>query len=371
METLADLEKEVEAGKTPEGVVGRIAGRTPTRSGLPSLHHGALAAGELLGHSIAQLRVPYIGGGNRVKANNQRGMILSEMPELEAFQRWQDGEFLQVERLFARVWRAGLSDFDLDTVYRYFRPPAGVRLRSLDAAKRTAEQLLRRDGSRYATLRLALQVLGVPRQLWPRILQRWRAAGGPHLVDFAPYTAHVLTVEVFFNFAIGSDLISRERPSNKIDIAYLYYLPFCMVFVSHDKLHARTAPCFLAPDQIFVHGTDFKRDLAAIDAHYAALPEEVRQRGVMEFAFYPPDGDFLVTRLWDRFLSGWRKKRDRKQPASSEREKRRLAEHLRRMHDESELDAPSVVETDQPDFVTFRRLVPRTMGKWRLLPPDI
>ena len=47
---------------------------------------------------------------------------------------------------------------------------------------------------------------------------------------------HMFSVDFFFHLAIAADLISRVRPEgkadNKVDIAYLYYLPFCMVFVS-------------------------------------------------------------------------------------------------------------------------------------------
>jgi hypothetical protein len=203
-----------------------------------------------------------------------------------------------------------------------------------------------------------------------RILKRWRAAGGPHLLDFAPYTAHVITADLFFNLALGSDLISRERPSNKIDIAYLYYLPFCMVFVSNDKLHERVVPHFLEADQIFITGSDLKADLAKLDAHYAALPEDIRELGVMAFAPDPPDGDFLVTRLWDRYLPKWRKNREERKPLSPEAE-RKLVEHLNQLSDAPSDTSGEHVDVQEADFATFKRRVPVRMGKWRLLPPEV
>ena len=47
------------------------------------------------------------------------------------------------------------------------------------------------------------------------------------------------TPYTFFHVAVGKKLISPDRLSNRVDIAYLYYLPFAMVFVSNDKLHKR------------------------------------------------------------------------------------------------------------------------------------
>jgi hypothetical protein len=201
-------------------------------------------------------------------------------------------------------------------------------------------------------------------------MNRWRTAGGPHLVDFAPYAAHVATVDLFFNIAIGADMIGRERRSNKIDIAYLYYLPFCMVFVSGDKLHERTVPVFLDADQMFLPAGELKADLARVNAHYSALPDAERERGIMAIAPDPPEGDFLVTKLWDRYLPRWRTNRERRVPLTPEME-RRIVERMKSMT-HSPLD-PSGVELDvqSADFVTFRRYVPARMGKWRLLPPEV
>src|SRR5260221_6509186 len=119
-----------------------------------------------------------------------------------------------------------------------------------------------------------------------------------------------MTVDLFFCLALGADLIGRERQSNKIDIAYLYYLPFCMIFTSRDELHQKTAPLFMDDGQVFVHGDELKADLAKLDAHYSSiLSDEEKLRGVMSFAHYPPVvGDFLVSKLWDKLMNPeWRK----------------------------------------------------------------
>ena len=103
---------------------------------------------------------------------------------------------------------------------------------------------MHKDGARYSFLKLACELLGIPQDLRPKITQRWKSLGAPNLCDFAPYAAYLLSVDLLFYFGLAANLISSQRPSNKIDIAYLYYLPFCMVFASNDNLHARTAPLF-------------------------------------------------------------------------------------------------------------------------------
>jgi hypothetical protein len=147
-------------------------------------------------------------------------------------------------------------------------------------------------------------MLGTPAGEHGEIVQRWTAVGKPPLREYAPYFMHMFSLDFFFHLAIAADLISRVRPEgkadNKVDIAYLYYLPFCMVFVSSDNLHKRVVPLFLRPDQSFVEGPDLKADLKRIDEYYTQLPKEQTDRGVYKFATSPPDGICRkVKELWD------------------------------------------------------------------------
>ena len=196
--------------------------------------------------------------------------------------------------------------------------------------------------------------------------------GGPALLQFAPYAAHVLTVDFFFYLALKANLISPARPSNRIDIAYVYYLPFCMVFVSNDRLHERVVPLFLADDQDFVLGEEFKAELTRLDAYYSKLPEDVRERGIMSFASYPPlEGDFLTARLWDRFLPKWRAHAEKPVHRTKEADAK-LLEHLKNWDEAAKVrGAEEVSDLNQADAVIIERRVPVRMGKWRILPPEV
>jgi hypothetical protein len=371
VETLADLEKAVADGRTPEAVVGNLALKTPMKNSLPNVHHRTLALGELLGHAVEMRHFPIVAGGRPVRTSTQRGIVFDVMPEYEAFQRWQDGAFLALERGTARLWRQALSNIDLEAIYQHFRPGPGTRLPDLAAVKAAADAIVRRDRARYELLKIALAAIRVPPAARAEVLKRWKGLGGPPLWEFAPYTAHVLTVDIFFNLAIGSGLIGRERASNKIDIAYLYYLPFCMVFASGDRLHKRAVPCFLGPDQEFLDSATLKADLARLDAHFSALPAEVRARGLTEFATYPPNGDFLATRLWDRFLPAWRRNQQRRAARSPEADESVL-EHFKRVTATATPDLDTAqVEVHDADFIHFSRRVPLRLGKWQLLPPEV
>jgi hypothetical protein len=373
IETLADLEKAIKQGRTPEQIVGSIALKTPKCGASPNVSHLQLCRDSLMGNEVEARGVPVLGGGIPVVSADRKGMMYKQSPELEAFHRWQDGKFLEVERGFAKSWREGLSKLDFAETYRQLRPflERGQKPRELHEVKELVDRLLRREGYQFAMLNLATQVLGVPASLKPDIVRRWKSLRAPLLPDFAPYAAYVFGVELFFSFGLAADLISRDRSSNRIDIAYLEYLPFCMVFASNDRLHERTVPLFLRDYQKFIGGQELKSDLKSLDDYYSCLPAEVRERGVWSFASYPPpDDSFLVTRLWDRYLPKWRENAKKQIKLSPEKE-RELIERFNRMKDEAKVDYSGRANNLEPDHVTIERRLPVWMGKWRILPPEV
>jgi len=161
----------------------------------------------------------------------------------------------------------------------------------------------------FDRIRLWFIFLGIPKDLQREIYRRWISLGYLPLTEFAPYAAYVMKIEVFFQVALAASLISSQRPSNRVDIGYLFYLPFSMVFISSDRLHERLAPLFMRNDQEFVWGKDLKTDLAKLNKYYSELPNSIKEKGIMSFASGSPrEGEFLITRLWDIYLSSWREK---------------------------------------------------------------
>jgi hypothetical protein len=141
-----------------------------------------------------------------------------------------------------------------------------------------------------------------------------------------------------------------------------------MVFTSNDKLHANTVPLFLRSDQMFVHGADLKADIHRLDEHFSAQPAEVLERGVMYFE--PPfDGDYLTTKLWKRFLPGWRAREGK--PGDVKMSPERSARLVEEMRQNMEAPTGPPVEIDEADFVAVQRVYPVKMGKWRIIPQDV
>jgi hypothetical protein len=218
-----------------------------------------------------------------------------------------------------------------------------------------------------------MTLLGFPRDARERISARWRAAGALALSEFAPYFRHVFFVELFFYLGIAADLIGPKRPSNKVDLAYLYYLPFCKIFSSGDDLHARVAPLFLRDDQSFVHRTDLKAGLGMLDEYFSSFPEEIKKTGVVRFAEFPPtDPSFFVTQLWDRHAPNWREQQAEPQIVLAEAHQRALKKLIDRFTREAQrVDPETPVALATADFVHMEGRVLTKKGKWSVFPPEV
>lgn len=374
IETLADLEKQVRAGRTPEEIVGNIAYKTPDLHSRPNVHHRTLLAGELTGQGAVEMGIgrPLIAGGRQTALAGQAGIVFEQSPEEEAFSRWQKHEFLDLERQQARAWREDLVHIDLDRAGRPFEQllTGRPRPKTLQEAKMLADSII--DGNRREDVfRIGLILIGCSEEAIQSVLQRWQGAGRPPISAFAPYFRHVYGVDLCFHLALAADVVSRRR-TNKVDLAYLYYLPFCMIFTSNDKFHSAMVPLFLRRDQTFVIGGDLKADLALLDRHYDAKPEADKGRGLYELAPHPPASDsFLTTQLWDKHLPKWRSLIGFRWNRTPEADAR-IVELTNKQADAP--DAPvsaQPISSDDADYVLIKRYVSPRKGKWKRLPPEV
>jgi hypothetical protein len=377
-EVLADLSKEPPGTRTAERIVADVAKKTPIMHSSPNMLHTTICMSELAGRPVEMRRVPVLAGGKPIRRpDGSVGVVYEEAPEAKAFARWQRAQFREIERDYASRWRAQLLKADHAAAAKLARDTLKISAepRNLSDTMEISKEVVRGNGQRFLTLKTAFALLGLDPANFRRVQERWVAAGRPALHEFAPYTAHCLLVEIFFNVAIGKKLISPDRPSNRVDMAYLFYIPFAMVFVSNDKLHQRVAPLFMNKDQIFVFGDDLKKDLALLDAHYSSLSEEERSEGLFRLASYPPNDDkYLTTQIWKKL-----RMRIERSPAPDHTKKKPSATELlaavKQMRDDARNSSGkakfSRSELDDPSHIVIERLVPLQRGKWRLMPAGV
>ena len=339
---------------------------------VPHIHHVTLCHGELLGFQVPFQGRPVLSGGVRTAVGDKKGIVYGVSPEAEALERWRGEEYREVERRFAKAWRQALGASKRDAgaafVDRYRDAAAECTTREqLHAVART---IVRETGTSAAErMGFVIDSLGL-REDGDEIFERFLRCGSPAIAVYAPYTAHVVEVELFFRFATQRGIIAKERASNWVDIAYLNYLPTCHVLVSTDRLHRDNARLFLRDYQTFVWGEDLKKDLRMIDELHKKLPQAVRDRGLMSFAPRPPtEGEFLTSRLWDLAMRpSWRTPR----PVDlSEEAQKKMIESMKTMKKkaEAQTEPAPVFTTEEADAITVDRRVKMRKGSWTQLPP--
>jgi hypothetical protein len=311
IESLSNLAKEFSDKRDPNKVVAAMAAKVQDIGSLPNVPHTELIAMNLRGYEVEMRGVPLVGGAKRVQASNgEWGVFIDETPEEKALRRWQSGEFDEEERARAAGWRVTSKSFDLQALVRSMKlskeQRAGISDLTLVDVKRGVDLFHGDPGAQFRTLSSALETFDVPRKERSAIKRKWVELGRPHVALFAPYAYFALRLTATFLAGVSLRVIP-ERPTNVIDLQYLYYLPFCQVFTSGDKLHRDLAPLFMQSKQQFLWAPDLKKALAQFVAYYAQHEEELRRRGSMSFARYPPlELQTVIHDVYDALRPRWR-----------------------------------------------------------------
>ena len=339
VEVLGDLQKDRLSGRTPEQIVGALAKKTNPDAWVNADAQSMIIQDLLVGDVEMKGR-PLIPRENTNYVQDAQGKValfMDEPKEIKRFHCWQRQEFDELEKAMASEWKAEISDVKVAEFAKQFgvKKSQFVNLNSLDDIAQRTKTLVRVDGNNYFTLFSCLDLFEIPPDIRERVIQRWKRIGKPNLVTFSPYAAFAYSVALFYFVGLAKGLISTSKNAKTyIDILYLFYLPFCQVFVSSDQFHIDIAHLFLRPDQCFVPGNSLKADLAKLVEYYRKLPEEIRNKGSFTYADFPPlEGEYLVSQLYDQLFTGWREYAAAPHHESTQEEKAATMRNLKPMMD--------------------------------------
>jgi len=380
VETLADLEKRSKKGRktrTPEELVEELVDKTPIVGSCPNVHHQRLVVGDLLGYPVemSEHHRPVISGGDyNITPDGKVSIDFKQFPEFSALERWKKHDFREVEREVASSWHQALTKANFNSYISLVvkEVPDETSFSKIEDIKSYLDSAVKSKYHQF--IYLAFELLDIPSKFQRDIKKRWSKARPIPFNEFAPYASYVLSINMFFYLCLDKSFISKDRPSNFIDLSYLYYLPFCMIFVSSDNLHKRIAPLFLSTDQTFVSGSKLKADLKKLNEYYLSLPEEIRDMGPMRFAPYPPENqDTLTGRLYDKHLKPWREnaKKSKSSILKPLDPDKKLIKRLKQKKREQKPYTGPPISSDKVESMTLKRRVPMKRGSWRMLPKGI
>jgi hypothetical protein len=373
VETQSDLAKECSSRGTPEELVRRIACKFPDFSGCPNVYHTTILTANLLGEDVPLRGQVIIPRGFQAAVSGRQKAIVLVRPEAKAFSRWAQGKYEEQDRQAAVAWRNSTIGYDTAEVISELNEISVCTDKSCstmeDARDASNEIMIALTPRRQVCL--AISLLGFDPVYHDRILERFRSAGEPPLSIFAPYVDFAMRIELFFHLAVHK---SRMSAAHRMDLCYLYYLPFCQFFVSSDWVHKQCAPLFLRGDQEFVAAEELKAALQALNAHYLSLPDSERNKSIHEMAPHPPkDGDNLVTKLWDRHFPRWRM--PRKMTVSKQVRQDNIAllhkkiTQLREIVDTSGGD-PTPTPVEDLEALVQERVAHKRKGSWWRVPEE-
>ena len=372
IETLADLNKFANDDVASENEVRKIAEKFPDFHGTPCAFHLELAKENLLGTKIPMGRQIPVGSGRPVRKNGKSGIVYEPSLEQSAFSRWSSGQFFELERNEASIWRKNLAELDLEKIQILLKRFSNLKCHSFDEAKKVSENILSEHGRSHECMEMLCYILRINDPMVHRsILKRWSISNYQSIDIYAPYAAFVFKVEIFFLLSIESSLISSQRKSNYIDISYLCYLPFSNIFATTDKQQKKWAKFFLRPDQEIIWGDDLKNGLKEINSYYLKVSDEEKEKGILSFAPIPPtEKNFYIAKIWDQYCKGWRTK-ERKHNLSETNDLNPLTEAMGFAGAPTLLPKEIDFNLQDPDTLTVKRLVRAKKGGWYQLPIDI
>lgn len=308
LEVLGDLAKEPRGEKTPEDKLTELSKKFGGSGPTVNMNYRDACINSLLGNKIPMTGQIIIDYGQPVKDSEGRtGVFIGLSSYNEAILRWVGGEFVDEEYGMSEEWRnitrsLSLEDFSKIFEEEYIIVPS---INLLEELPGVAHSLLNKLSMQDVWLNWIIDKLDVPTHIQFQIHKRWESRTSTYLSDFAPYAYHCIQVLLFLFIAVKNQLV-KWKSTNLLDANYLYYLPFCNVFSSNDKLHRKLAPLLMRDDQDFVTGERLKKDLRQIKSDWEALPEDKHRRLRYALASYPiPSEDSIIVDLYKRHCLPW------------------------------------------------------------------
>lgn len=288
-EILGDLAKRYSKNRRSEDEVTKLARKSLACWGTVCVDFRSACLGDLLGNHPAMTgQIPVAHARTERAPDGALTMIIEPHPINLALIRWSEGRFSNAERKVAEAWREKLKRFGIHTIEERLERGRVIvkRAGSLSEVVGVADGLMAEPGLQLVWIDWLLDELAARRPVRDAVHARWRAAWPTTMERFAPYAHHCVRTQLALYVATRERFLGGRR-TDTVDIRYLYYAPFCMVFTSADVVHDTLGPLLLRPNQTYVRADDLKAALAG------------RHRAAETGATVPFD---LIDRIWNAHL---------------------------------------------------------------------
>ena len=358
MEILGDLKKEFEEGKKPSSErVVEFANKLFPMDTVVNAHYKTLMKGDLLGYPPSMDGRPNVGIQKSViSETGQKGFVIQETEEEKSIYKWKAGNFSEADHELSQLWRMTTTQEDLlESLKKNLKANGSYKFNNYQELYDFVYKNISEPNIQQNLLVSCVENYGLDAESKVKVFGRWTQEGMPLIEKFAPYAFHCLLIDNLFMFGLSSDLIGT-RPTNRVDLEYLYYLPFCNIFTSNDKVHKNLTPLLLKSYQRFITGPELKEDLKNIVTHLDALSEEERKK----FKSVPPIIETSLTfKLWAEYFDYPKKSTWNREISEAEKVKMKakMDEFIKAMDEGNEFDLET---NNDAEFVVKKSYLSKT-----------
>lgn len=357
MEILGDLKKEVQEGKTPSSErVKDFANKLFPMETIVNSHYKAILKGELLGTHVSFDGRPHVDIKKAVASESgMKGFIIKESEEEKSIYKWREGNFTEADHELSALWRMTTTQEDLlERLKKSLKSDTSPKFANFEELDKFVSEVLNDPAIQEYLLINLLENYDIDAFTGVQIFGRWNQLGKPLIKEFAPYAFHCLRVDTLFLFGLTSDLIGT-RPTNRVDLEYLYYLPFGHVFTSNDKVHKKLVPLLLRNNQKFIAGPDLKQDLRNIVEFLNNLEIDERRK----YKGVPPIIESSFTfQLWKDFFNYPIENNGNREISEAEQEM--MKEKMREFEKALEGDNIELESSDDAEFIIKKSWLSKT-----------
>ncbi len=303
-EIVADLTKPEASGIAASQVVSSLASKFCGDGGAVSMDWKALCLESLVGNEIAMTGqiIPY-GLSHVVGPDREPALFLGPTEANEGILRWARSVFTAEERVTADKFRREAEAFELESLWGRLDRDRVTLAKSIEAIAPIVDTFLDSEVNYPDVLNWLVDQLRplspkarIP-ELRKHVQETWRRDRRV-LRSAAPYAHHC--ARSLLMLLVGSNVLS-QRPTNRLDIEYFLYLPFCHLFVSNDRVHRQLVNSLLRPYQMFATGDDFKRDLGRFVEARDSAERALRTRRSFAFGTRPwPAPKSILWTVWEK-----------------------------------------------------------------------
>ncbi len=274
----------------------------------------------LMGRTIKMQNVPILPAGKIIEGvDGKKGMFCDEQKEWKYIRKWKNGDFSIEDNNFAEMWREITRSVNLEPMVKKYKkifPMLSNDMQNIETykdAKNIAIRLTENPTYQLEILQLMMNIFRIDNLIQEKVLKRWKIRGINLLNEFAPYAYYCFLVTLTFFIALSAEIIGT-RSTNLVDLHYIFYLPFCMVFTSADNVQSNFAKIFLKDTQDFIEAINLKADINGIIMHWDNMPEHDKKTFANDYGCYPPEFKYSITnKIWKKHM------KPRSKPLSSEK----------------------------------------------------